>query len=222
MCSTAFPGAWAVDPAAGDSDGPSGTDSRRRGFHFADASSTSLLRRLLKGERGDSRMTSSPTARPGPLSALPTRCALLSTRSDPLQCLDKPLPVRTWRLRGLYARVRGPCKTNPTGWNSCELRAAAHTHTPTPIPCVHATRTLTHTPASQVPSPVRTIASLTMNLPGQLHWLWLSAAPLRGTAAEIAAQVLPAGSSPCVTRNSNSTYQPRCFVRASVLTLSPG
>ena len=29
---------------------------------------------------------------------------------SPPSCLDKGLPVRTWRLRGLYAKIRGPCQ----------------------------------------------------------------------------------------------------------------
>ena len=41
----------------------------------------------------------------GPLS----QWAAMTNRSDlPPNCLDRDLPARTWRLRGLYTKIRGP------------------------------------------------------------------------------------------------------------------
>ena len=39
----------------------------------------------------------------------------------PPNCLDKGLPVRTWRLRGACANIRGPCqdKSDRVGWRHC-------------------------------------------------------------------------------------------------------
>ena len=46
----------------------------------------------------------------GEHSACPrTMCLrLCHSVGSPPNCLDKGLPVRTWRLRGRYAKIRGP------------------------------------------------------------------------------------------------------------------
>ena len=72
-------------PAEPLEDGPDEPSARL--CHFADIFSPSLLKRLLKGEGGASRMTVSPTARPDP-----AKCVLVRLAPDETLILLHPPP----------------------------------------------------------------------------------------------------------------------------------